>query len=157
MGELSHWDASSSRTPFTAWFGENVPAARAGASLPASLSFLFFGEPSIDGAEVLYDFLPWEVSITTGARWTLPSAGSIKYDREAEDYIDVKESSNPAGLKLTYVSKTGAFKGSFKMYAEDAGGRLKKYTVNISGVMVDGIGYGTAAAKGVGSWPVGIE
>ncbi len=157
VGELSEWNATASKTPFTAWFGENVPAARAGAALPSSLSFMFLGEPDIDGAEVLYDFLPWEVLVTTGSRWTLPAAGNVKYDREAEDYVDVKESSNPAGLKLTYVSKTGAFKGSFKMYAEDAGGRLKKYTVNVSGVMVNGVGYGTATAKGVGSWPVAIE
>ena len=157
VGELSEWNAMASKTPFTAWFGENIPAARAGAALPSSLSFMFLGEPEIDDAEVLYDFLPWEVVVTTGSRWTLPAAGSIKYDREAEDYVDTKESSNPAGLKLKYVSKTGAFKGSFKMYAEDASGRLKKYTVNVSGVMVNGIGYGTATAKGVGSWPVGLE
>ena len=157
VGELSEWNATASKTPFTAWFGENVPAARAGAALPSSLSFMFLGEPDIDGADVLYDFLPWEVIVTTGSRWTLPAAGNVKYDHEAEDYVDVKESSNPAGLKLTYVSKTGSFKGSFKMYAEDAGGRLKKYTVNVSGVMVNGVGYGTATAKGVGSWPVAIE
>jgi hypothetical protein len=118
---------------------------------------MLIGEPDISGADVLYDFLPWEVIVTTGSRWTLPAAGNVKYDREAEDYVDVKESSNPAGLKLTYVSKTGAFKGSFKMYAEDANGRLKKYTVNVSGVMVNGVGYGTATAKGVGSWPVSIQ
>ena len=154
MGE---WNATASKTPFRAWFGENVPVARVGAALPGSLSFMFLGEPDVSGVEVLYDFLPWEVSVTTGARWTLPAAGSVKYDREAEDYVDSKDSSNPAGLKLTYVAKMGTFKGSFKMYAEDAGGRLKKYTVNVSGVLVGGVGYGTATAKGVGSWPVSIQ
>ena len=156
-GELGRWNATASRTPFTAWFGENVPAARAGATLPQSLSFMFLGEPTIAGEEVLYDFLPWEVIVTTGTRWTLPAAGNVRYDREAEDYVDAKDSANPAGLKLTYVSKTCSFKGSFKMYAEDTAGRLKKHTVKVSGVMVNGIGYGTATASGLGSWPVSIE
>ena len=41
-------------------------------------------------------------------------------------------------------------KGTFKVYAlEDTGKatKLKKYTVNVSGVVVDGVGYGTATCK----------
>ena len=157
VGELGAWDATASKTPFRAWFGENVPVARVGAALPSSLSFLFMGEPDLADAEVLYGFVPWEVKFSAGARWMLPTAGNLKYDREAEEYMDAKASSNPAGLKLTYVSKTGAFKGSFKLYATDSAGRLKKLTANVSGVMVGRRGYGTATVKGVGSWPVAIE
>ena len=156
-GELGAWDATASKTPFRAWFGEDVPVARVGAALPAGLSFLFMGEPEFADAEALYDFVPWEVSISTGAKWTLPAAGSVKYDRESEEYVDAKDSANPAGLKLTYVSKTGAFKGSFKLYAVDGAGRLKKLTANVSGVMAGRQGYGTATVKGVGSWPVSIQ
>ena len=156
-GELGAWDATASKTPFRAWFGEDVPVARVGAALPAELSFLFMGEPEFADAEALYDFVPWEVTIATGARWTLPAAGSVKYDRESEEYVDAKDSANPAGLKLTYVSKTGAFKGSFKLYAVDGAGRLKKLTANVSGVMAGRQGYGTATVKGVGSWPVSIQ
>ena len=156
-GELGAWDATASKTPFRAWFGEDVPVARVGAALPAELSFLFMGEPEFADAEALYDFVPWEVSISAGAKWTLPAAGSVKYDRESEEYVDAKDSANPAGLKLTYVSKTGAFKGSFKLYAVDGAGRLKKLTANVSGVMAGRQGYGTATVKGVGSWPVSIQ
>ena len=152
------WDATPSKTPFVARFGEVVPASRVGASaLPSSCAFLLDGEPNIPEMEVLYNFLPWQVPFTTGARWMLPSAGSIKYDREAEDYVDAKDSENAAGLKLSYVSKTGAFKGSFKVYATDAAGRLKKYTANVTGVMVGAEGYGTATIKNVGSVDVTIE
>ena len=154
VGELSAWNATASKTPFTAWFGEDVPAARTNAALPTSLSFMLAGEPDINGMELLYDFLPWEVKFTAGARWSLPAAGSVKYDRAEDDYVDTKDSSNPAGLKLTYVSKMGTFKGSFKIYAVDSGGRLKKYTAKVSGVMVGHLGYGMATVKGVGSWPV---
>ena len=107
--------------------------------------------------EVLYGFLPWEVPFKTGSKWAFPAAGSVKYDKEEDDYVDSKDSSNPSGLKLTYVSKAGTFKGSFKIYAVDASGRLKKYTANVSGVVVGNQGYGTATVKGVGSWPVFLE
>ena len=156
-GEISLWDATASKTPFKAWFGEDVPMARVGAALPASLSFMLLGEPEVDGAEVLYDFLPWEVVFASGARWTLPAAGNVKYNGESEDWYDAKESENPAGLKLTYVSKTGSFKGSFKVYAADSAGRMKKLTAKVTGVMIGGCGYGTATVKDVGSWPVRIE
>ncbi len=157
VGELGEWDAAASKTPFRAWFGENVPAARVGGELPSSLSFLLMDEPDVDGAEVLYDFVPWEVEISAGARWTLPAAGNVKYDRAAEAYVDAKDSQNASGLKLTYVAKTGAFKGTFKLYATDASGHLKKYTAKVSGVMVGRRGYGTATVKNVGSWPVSIQ
>ena len=156
-GEMGAWDATASKTPFIALFGEEVPVARVGVSLPSSLSFLFMGEPDLSGMEVLYDFLPWEVVLATGSRWTAPAAGNVKYDRGEDTFVDTKDSLNPAGLKLTYVTKTGAFKGSFKLYATDASGRLKKLTANVSGVMVGRQGYGTATVKGLGSWPVAIQ
>ena len=81
----------------------------------------------------------------------------MKLDRESGEYVDAKDSSNAAGLKLTYVAKTGAFKGSFKLYALGGSGRLKKLTAKVSGVMVGRQGYGKATVKGVGSWPVAIQ
>ena len=156
-GEMGAWDATASKTPFIALFGEEVPVARVGVSLPSSLSFLFMGEPDLSGMEVLYDFLPWEVVFATGSRWTAPAAGNVKYDRGEDTFVDTKDSLNPAGLKLTYVTKTGAFKGSFKLYATDASGRLKKFTAKVNGVMVGRQGYGTATVKGVDSWPVAIQ
>ena len=56
---------------------------------------------------------------------------------------------NPSGLKLTYKAKDGSFKGSFKVYAVN-GGKAKSTTVNVTGVMVNGVGHGTAMVKNVG-------
>ena len=62
---------------------------------------------------------------------------------------------NPSALKLTYKASDGSFKGSFKTYA-DLNGRPKATTVKVVGVLVNGVGYGTATVKG-GSAPVTIE
>ena len=59
-------------------------------------------------------------------------------------------------LKLKYKAKDGTFKGTFKAY-RDVKGRAKKVTVSVSGVMIDGVGYGTATIKKVGSVPITIE
>ena len=69
---------------------------------------------------------------------------------------DSKAGTNPSGLKLTYSAKDGSFKGSFKAYSV-VGGKLKATTVNVSGVMIGGKGYGTASVKKLGSLPVTIE
>ena len=67
---------------------------------------------------------------------------------------------NINGLKLSYNMNTGTFKGSFNLYmTEDRNGTDKgvKKTVNVSGVLVDGVGYGIATLRGFGSWPVTIR
>jgi hypothetical protein len=69
---------------------------------------------------------------------------------------------NLAALKLTYTSKTGLFRGSFKAYAlETTNGRtqLKKYAVNVTGVVVNGTGYGQAVCKRPigGPWAVIVQ
>ena len=59
--------------------------------------------------------------------------------------------------------KTGIFKGAFKAYAlEDAAGgkkKLKKYTVNVLGLVTDGKGQGEASCKkpAGGPWRVTVE
>jgi hypothetical protein len=63
---------------------------------------------------------------------------------------------NPSGLKLTYKAKDGTFKGSFTAYAI-VKGKLKKHKATVEGVLINGVGYGTATIKKLGSWPVTIE
>ena len=65
-------------------------------------------------------------------------------------------SPHPAALKLTYKAKNGSFKGSFKAYTV-VKGKPKATTVSVAGVLVEGVGYGTAAIKKVGSVPVTVE
>ena len=67
-------------------------------------------------------------------------------------------------MKLTYTPKKGTFKGAFKVYALDGGlgtsrpTKLKKYTVKVSGVVVGGVGYGTATCKTPAlNWAVTVE
>ena len=57
--------------------------------------------------------------------------------------------------QLIYRSKEGSFRGTFKTYA-DVNGRPKATTVKVAGVLVNGVGYGTATTKDTNA-PVTIE
>ena len=100
------------------------------------------------------EYLPDGVAVSGGARWSVPKAGSVIYKNGALD--DSKAGENPSGLKLTSKAKDGTFKGSFSAYALD-GGKLKKTKVDVTGVLVDGVGYGAATVKKAGSVPVTVE
>ena len=59
---------------------------------------------------------------------------------------------NLGGLKLSYAPKTGMYSGSYTLYSVDdiknpAKLTLRKTKVAVSGVMINGVGYGTAVAK----------
>ena len=111
-----------------------------------------------DSFEIDAEILPDGTSVTpSGTKWSLPKADKVKFDRETESYEILTDYGNPTGLKLTYTAKTGLFKGSFKVYAVTDDGKSKKYTANVAGAVLDGIGYGTAVIKKVGSVPVVIE
>ena len=98
------------------------------------------------------------VHVRNGTRFSFDKAPSIKYKKFSEDGwkwyelvgLDDDEKTNVNSLKLTYKSSSGAFSGSFKIYASDEFAvdegkkpHLKKITVKVSGIIVDGIGYGT--------------
>ena len=96
--------------------------------------------------QAMLPYLPDGVLVTQkGTKWTLPKAGKVVYKNGAPD--ESKLGDNPCGLKLTYKSKDGTFKGSFKVYAE-VKGKPKATTVNVTGFMLNGVGYGTATIKG---------
>ena len=101
-------------------------------------------------------YLPDGVPVGGGTRWTLPKAGKVAYVRGTTEVDAAKLLDNPSALKLTYKAKDGTFKGSFKAYAVE-NGKPKATTVNVAGVLVDGIGYGTATIKKVGSVPIKVE
>ena len=118
-----------------------------------------------------------ETAKVTGGKWTFAKAAGVKWAKPKKDaalpdvydetsqkglIIDTDNGkTNKSGLKLTYTPKKGTFKGSFKVYALEGAGKatkLKKYTVNVSGVVVGGIGYGTATCKKpMVSWSVTVE
>ena len=102
------------------------------------------------------DYLPDGLGVVqSGVKWILPKAGKVVYLRGSSEVDTTKLGDNPSGLKLSYKSKDGTFKGSFKVYS-DVGGRLKATTVTVTGVLVDGVGYGTATVKNTGSVAVVI-
>ena len=60
--------------------------------------------------------------------------------------------------KLSYKAADGSFKGSFKVYsAVNGDNKLKATTVNVTDVMIDGVGRGMATIKKVDSVPISIE
>lgn len=98
-------------------------------------------------------------------KWAKPKKGAATpeiYDASSGKglIVDTSKGGNLSGLKLTYTPKKGAFKGSFKVYALEGSGKamkLKKHTVKVSGIVVDGVGYGIATCKKPAvSWAVTV-
>ena len=119
----------------------NLPAGAVDALLPA-------GEPVL----------------AKGGKWAFNKASSVKISKDKTnlEWDTSNGKTNLSGLKLTYTPKTGLFKGSFKVYAlEGFEGKkkLKKYSAKVTGVVVDGKGYGQATIKkpSAGPWPVVVE
>ena len=129
--------------------------------------------------EVQDQLLPYEETFSiSGAKWSFAKNASVKwakpkkdaelpevYDEESGKGLIVDDAggkTNLSSLKLTYTAKTGQFKGSFRAYALEGAGKatkLKKYTVNVAGFVVDGVGYGEASCKkpAAGPWTVRVE
>lgn len=106
---------------------------------------------------VLVGLLPEGQPVTvSGGKWTVDKAGKVAYKKGTTELDDTKLGKNPSALKLTCKAKDGTIKGSFKVYA-DVNGKLKATTVNVTGVLIDGRGYGSASIKKVGSVPITVE
>ena len=136
---------------FTAEFEEALISRAAAASTLGSVAFHMEDFFDLDGAEDAFTPDGTEIDATS-ARWKLPKADSVKFSKDDGWYVpDGKDYGNPAGLKLSYTARNGTFKGSFKVFAVTEAGRSKKYTANVSGVVIDNVGYGTALIKNVGS------
>ena len=142
-----------------------VAAVRAAAPLAVSLEVKKVGTMSITigGEQFAGSLGSWHVS--SGTRWTFAKATSVKWAKpkvgETPVVLDAasgkgllvdttKDRTNPSGMKLTYTAKKGTFKGSFKVYALEGSGastKLKKYNLKVGGVVVNGVGYGSATCK----------
>ena len=89
-----------------------------------------------------------------GTKFDVDKAGRITVKNGAIDLS--KAGTNPSGLKLKYKVKDCTFKGSFNGYVL-SGDKLKKVRVQVSGVVLGRVGYGTATVRKVGSVPVTIS
>ena len=133
---------------------------------------------SMFAGKVLSGLLPAEETATVkNGKWTFAKAAAVKwakpkkgaalpdiYDDESGKGLiidDTKGKTNKSGLKLAYTPKKGTFRGSFKVYALEGAGKatkLKKYTVNVNGFVVNGVGHGQATCKKpAASWPVTVR
>lgn len=138
---------------FEVTWNDDVAASKVGNLSGTSYFHLADSPTEIRGAEVIPELLPVDVAITpAGAKWNIAKAKAVKLDRSG----NLSYGANPSGLKLTYAAKTGMFKGSLSLYTMNRG-RLKKNRVSISGIVVNGVGYGTATLKKVGCWPIVIN
>ena len=108
----------------------------------------------------------WTFAKAASVRWAKPKAGvtPVVLDAESGKGLIVETSrgrTNLSGIKLTYTDRTGTFKGSFKVYALEGSGmskKLKKYTVKVSGVVVNGVGYGSATCRRPEiNWPITVR
>lgn len=111
------------------------------------------------------------VHVSRGTKWSFDRAAALRYakDRATGSYglvgLDDPSKPNLSSLKLTYTAKTGLFRGSFKLYTTNAetmpegkSPKLKKFTVNVAGLVVDGVGHGWAALKKpYAVWSVTVE
>lgn len=156
------WIPRNGGTVLARGLGDGAVAGRAGA-LGANARFRVDTTAALwsqIAGKALTAYLPDGLSVESGARWTVAGGarpGKVVYQRGTANVDAAKLGANPSALKLTYKAKDGSFKGTFKVYA-DNGGRLKATTVNVTGVVLDGVGYGTATIrKPAGSIPVTIE
>ena len=131
---------------------------RAGAKLVSGAVFKV--DPAALSAAVpglLEDLLPDGLAIRMkGTAFDVDKPGKVALLKDKSGVDLLKAGTNPSGLKLKYTIKNGMFKGSFSAYSL-SGGKLKKVKVDVSGVVLDGKGYGTGSIKKVGAWAIGIE
>ena len=94
-----------------------------------------------------------------GNKWTLAKAAKVAYKGGAWTVTPGAKggaAANASAAKLTFTPKTGAFKGSFTAYSVKRG-RLVKTKFTVNGAVVNGIAYGAAFNKAVGSVPLTVQ
>ncbi len=123
-----------------------------GAALRIDASALSAAVPGLM-ADLVPDGLPVRMK---GASFDIDKSGKVKLLKDKSGIDASALGTNPSGLKLKYKMKDATFSGSFAAYALE-GGKLKKTSVQVSGVVLGGIGYGTGSVKKSGSVAVKIE
>jgi hypothetical protein len=123
-----------------------------GAALRIDASALSAAVPGLM-ADLVPDGLPVRMK---GASFDIDKSGKVKLLKDKSGIDPAGLGTNPSALKLTYKAKDGSFKGSFSVYTF-AAGKLKKTKVDVTGVVLDGRGYGAASVKKTASWPITIE
>ena len=135
--DLSNWNATGLPAKFTATWSSNIVfAAVSGTGESLSPMYLtiqgFDPAKGIGGKPVAVSPVDDEIAVARN-KWT--------------------GTKGVTDLKVTFKPKDGTFKGTFNVYVTD-GDRTRKLKANVSGVVVDGMPYGTAVIRNVGAWAV---
>ena len=123
--------------------------------------------PLAGGAEVL-GLSEWTAVSRTPFTAELSAIGATAAASEPRGMDVVLEGVLPEGYELDaadpwkgwkprLTAKTGAFKGTLAVLLRSADGRTKKVKAAVTGVVVDGVGYGSALIKGVASVPLTMQ
>lgn len=153
LSALSNW--SKPEVPFVASLTAEG-AGWASGMLDGSLTFSLEEAFDIEGIDD--SLLPSDVAVTvSGVNWRTPKTDSVKFVAEDSTYEVRTEYGNPSGLSLSVKPGMGTFRGSFKVFAVTEAGHSKKYTAAVKGAILDGVGYGTATIRKVGSVPVTVR
>lgn len=94
-----------------------------------------------------------------GTKWRVAGGarpGRVVLGRDGS-VDETKTGENPSALTLAYRAKEGTFTGAFKYYVPSARGAPVAKPVNVYGVVVDGVGYGTAVVRGKGGVSVMVD
>ena len=103
----------------------------------------------------------WAFNKAAAVSWKKPKGGDVKCL-----VVDTSRGkTNLSAIKLSYTPKTGGFKGSFRIVSIESksGGKspvkkLKKYTVKVTGIVIDGVGYGKAVVKKpANEWTLSVD
>ena len=149
------WLSNDGQTVEAEGLGDDVLVGKPGSLANGAAFHVDADEFASVFGQAMLPYLPDGVPVAQkGTKWSLPKAGKVVYKNGAVDKSKLGD--NPCALKLTYKAKEGTFKGSFKVYTE-VKGKPKATTVNVTGFLLNGIGYGTATIKGKGSVSVTIE
>ena len=129
---------------------DGAVAGKAG-MLRSGATFRMDGAAGVRALPGLFgEYLPNGIDVAAnGAKWIVAGgakAGKVAFVKGGNTIDESKLGTNPSGLKLAYKQKDGSFKGSFKAYNLE-NGKIKSYTVNVTGVMIGAKGYGTATIK----------
>ena len=131
---ISGWKSMKSEGT---WPSEAIFAADSGAGVVSETMYLQIGggfnpATGVGGKQVVVSPVD-DVVLVNGRRWTGTKGIS--------------------DLNMMFYPKDGTFNGSFNIYVSD-GVKTKKLKANVSGVVIDGVPYGTAVIRSIGVWPV---
>ena len=154
VSAVSSW--TNTDVPFTSALAAEADGAAYASEISSDAVFALEETFELEGVDD--SLLPADVEVAvSGARWSTPKADKVTFSAEDGGYTVLTEYGNPSGLTLAASSAKGTFKGKFKVFAVTEADKSKKYTAVVNGVILDGVGYGTANIKKIGSVPVTVK